>query len=324
MAGIVGGGRRVLAFGAHVIALVEDALSDALGYHAALDNFVLRAGVRPGQLTAARDRALARAKDSGRFSKAPKRFVAQELLKDLTGAGAEGDRVLASIITALCKGNYPNASENGKKAIEALIALHLADRQERQEEAEARRQEALQREREEEKLREKAGSEKRAARERLRTDFLNLCQTTDAQARGYMLEGLITSLFALEGLDPRASFKLVGEQIDGSFAWEGRTHLVEAKWVAKPVDGSGFGGFMFKIEGKSADTRGLFVSINGYSREALTALKQKGEARFVCLDGAHLMRCLEPGGNLAALLRSVWRYAGETGEAYCPVSALSK
>jgi hypothetical protein len=76
---------------------------------------------------------------------------------------------------------------------------------------------------------------------------------------------------------------------------------------------------MYKIEGKTADTRGLFVSINGYSQDALRGLTGKGELRFVCIDGAHITRCLSPGSSLDSMLEEIWRHADETGEAYLPV-----
>ena len=72
-------------------------------------------------------------------------------------------------------------------------------------------------------------------------------------------------------------------KIDGSFLWADRTYLVEAKWVSTPVGGAGFSNLMYKIEGKSADTRGLFVSINGYSREAIEGLRRKGELFASCV-----------------------------------------
>lgn len=47
----------------------------------------------------------------------------------------------------------------------------------------------------------------------------------------------------------------------------------------------------------------------------------KGELRFVCLDGSHVLRALPPGWNFSKLLNIVWRYASETGQAYLPVSS---
>jgi hypothetical protein len=114
----------------------------------------------------------------------------------------------------------------------------------------------------------------------------------------------------------------VGEQIDGSFSWRGRTYLTEAKWVKEPVAGAEFGAFIYKIEGKTADTRGLYISINGYSPTALVGLKGKGALRFVCIDGAHIVRAFGVGQSFQALLDAIWRRADETGQAYLPVSEM--
>jgi len=143
----------------------------------------------------------------------------------------------------------------------------------------------------------------------------------NAQTRGYLLETFLTDLFENEGLEPRGSFKLKSEQIDGSFLWRTGTSLMEAKWVKEPVAGADFGAFNYKIEGKSVDTRGLFISINGYSPEAIKGMNAKGALKFVCIDGAHLVRALLTDEGLTAVLEKVWRHADETGEAYLPVCA---
>src|SRR5262249_29299468 len=151
---------------------------------------------------------------------------------------------------------------------------------------------------------------------RLLGRFMALIEEPDRQKRGYLLESFLNDLFHFEGLQPRGSFKNVGEQIDGSFAWEGGTHLIEARWTEAKIGGEGFAGLIYKTSGKSMDTRGLFISINGYSKEALEGLENKGELRIVCIDGAHLIRCLQPGGNVHKFLQHAWRHAGERGKAY--------
>jgi hypothetical protein len=52
----------------------------------------------------------------------------------------------------------------------------------------------------------------------------------DPQARGYAFEEFLKGLFSLSNLAPRSAFRLVGEQIDGSFALQGETYLLEATW----------------------------------------------------------------------------------------------
>lgn len=86
--------------------------------------------------------------------------------------------------------------------------------------------------------------------------------------------------------------------------------------------GSEFGAFSFKLDGKTADTRGLYISINGYSNDAITALNGKGKLNFICIDGTHIVRIFEANLNLPTILQICWRHASETGEAYLPASKL--
>jgi len=51
-----------------------------------------------------------------------------------------------------------------------------------------------------------------------------------AQARGYAFERFLKNLFDVWSLDARGSFKLVGEQIDGSFLHGSSVYLIEARW----------------------------------------------------------------------------------------------
>ncbi|HTW50359.1 MAG TPA: hypothetical protein VME45_00495 [Stellaceae bacterium] len=308
-----------MPFGAHIFASLESALTECFPYHAGLDIFLVRCGVARNTIVAIRQRAEERNAASGRFAKAPKRFVVQELLCDL-GQGTPGDdRLVAALITALCKGKFSGASLAGLTAIEDLRASQAVEKRE----AAERRAGHERQQRAAEQAQERAGAAKTAERERLQQSFLALNEHQDHQQRGYAFERFLNEVFEFEGLSPRGSFKLVGEQIDGSFAWANRTYLVEAKWVKEPVSGGEFGAFMYKIAGKTADTRGLYISINGYSPQAILGLNGKGELRFACVDGAHLLRSLEPGRDFKKTLEVLWRHASETGEAYLPVSSRS-
>ncbi len=91
-----------------------------------------------------------------------------------------------------------------------------------------------------------------------------------------------------------------------------------------PIGGAEFSTLIYKTEGKSLDTRGLFISVNGYSESAIKGLNGKGELRFVCIDGAHLMRCLDVTQSFKTILEAVWRHAGETGDAYLDISRFTK
>jgi hypothetical protein len=75
---------------------------------------------------------------------------------------------------------------------------------------------------------------------------------------------------------------------------------------------------MYKIEGKTVDTRGLFIVINVDSQETIVGLCRKGEVKAVCIDCAHLFRAFEQaserffeaaGHELASRKRD-WRGVG--------------
>jgi hypothetical protein len=68
--------------------------------------------------------------------------------------------------------------------------------------------------------------------------------------------------------------------------------------------------------------RGLFISVNGYSTDAIAGMNSKGALKFLCIDGAHLMRALSSDDGLVPILERIWRHADEIGEAFLPVSKI--
>lgn len=309
-----------MSFDAATIQYLEDALSEAFKYHANLDAFLKRSGVSPALLADVREKAEARS--TGRFDKAPKRFVAQIALEELASLRDEGDRIIAAMVTGLTQMTLPDASENAKSAIESLRLKIKTDREIKAENRAEAERAAADAKRADERAKEAARAARTKQRDGLRDRFVGLMEEANAQRRGYLFETFLNDLFELEELDPRRSFKNVGEQVDGSFVWRGRANLVEAKWTNAPVAGAEFSSLIFKLDGKTADTRGLFVSVNGYSGDAIKALNGKGALKFVCLDGSHLMRALMSEEGLVPILERIWRHADETGEAYLPATKL--
>lgn len=303
-----------MPFGPHIVALVEDALSECFQYHSQLDAFLDRVGLSRDRLAAARGRAEAR---KGKWDAAPKRYVSQEVLAELNSGSSADDRLMAVLIDGLCRGTFNGATAKALEAIEGLKRereLGAKTAADRRAEDERKRAEA-------QRTKDARLAQQRLDREQFHQEFFALLREGNAQQRGYRLETFLNGFLAHEGLAPRGSFRIEGEQIDGSFSTAGKTWLLEAKWVTAPVSGAEFGAFEWKLQGKTADTRGLFVSINGFSQEAIQALNHKGTLRFACLDGAHLLRATEANWTLERILNIVWRHASETGEAYLPVGS---
>jgi hypothetical protein len=140
------------------------------------------------------------------------------------------------------------------------------------------------------------------------------------QSRGFAYEKFLKDMFSANGLAPRASFRVVGEQIDGSFELSGETYLLEAKWKGLPVGASDLHAFHGKVEDKAAWSRGLFVSESGFSDEGLVAFG-RGK-RVVCMDGLDLHDMLDRGLSFADVMaKKVRRYA-ESGHPFIRVRDL--
>ena len=63
--------------------------------------------------------------------------------------------------------------------------------------------------------------------DKLKQEFYDLVSSDNPQQRGYSLEKVLKGLFDLFELDPKASFKITGEQIDGAFSFEGTDYLLK-------------------------------------------------------------------------------------------------
>jgi hypothetical protein len=142
---------------------------------------------------------------------------------------------------------------------------------------------------------------------------LSDCQDTP-QSRGYAFEKYLQSLFAVFGLQPHGSFKVVGEQIDGSFVLRNEVYLLEAKWTAKPIDKSQLVIFNEKVSSKSGFTRGLFISFSNYSQEAITTFAQGRRVNVVLMTVQELAIALSRKTSIEAVLWSKVRALAERGE----------
>jgi hypothetical protein len=156
--------------------------------------------------------------------------------------------------------------------------------------------------------------------ERLRLRFLVLFAEKNVQARGYTFEAFLNDLFRVNGLAPRDPFRVAGEQIDGSFEWQGQVFLLEARWRQEVADAPDLYVLRAKVEGKSDWTRGLFISINGFSSLAADTFSKGRRANLITMDGQDLMLILEQRCSLQDAIRVKLRHAGETGEVYLPLA----
>lgn len=139
-----------------------------------------------------------------------------------------------------------------------------------------------------------------------------------AQQRGYALQGLLHDLFVMFDLDPKASFAISGEQIDGAFSFENDDYLFEARWQDSPADPAALRDFAGKIDTKLKTTLGVFVSMSGYTDAAVSNHSHKG-ATMILVDGEDLYSILDARVSLPNALLRKRRHASQTGNIYLRV-----
>jgi len=155
--------------------------------------------------------------------------------------------------------------------------------------------------------------------EQLHRQFLDVFGETDPKRRGYKFEAFLNEMFHVHGLAPRSSFRVLGEQIDGSFEWHGNTFLVEARWRAQPANAADLLVLRGKAE-KSDWTRGLFISINGFSELTSETMRIGRKANLIAMSGHDLILILEKHWSFFDALGAKMRHTGETGDVYLPLS----
>lgn len=138
-------------------------------------------------------------------------------------------------------------------------------------------------------------------------------KTYTQQQRGFELENLIYSILQNEGLEPRSGYKPEGEQIDGSFFWQGQTFLLEAKWVKDPLPASSIYAFKGKLDGKFHTTSGVYISVNGYSEELEDALKFGKSLNIILFDKGDIPLLFNGKVSFTEMLKFKLRQAGDTG-----------
>jgi hypothetical protein len=142
------------------------------------------------------------------------------------------------------------------------------------------------------------------------------------QARGRGLERLLHEALRRAGLDPRPPYRPSGEELDGSFKFEGRYFLYEAKWLGDEPPASTIYSFKGKIGGKLVGTIGFFISVTGFSTDAIDALASGKEKDVLLVTGEDLEAALASPEKLRRMLDLKLRAAAEDGVLNFSVQAL--
>ena len=130
--------------------------------------------------------------------------------------------------------------------------------------------------------------------------FAGLTDSEDKKQRGFLLEDLLARIFSIYEISTQKSFRRNegGEQIDGAFKLESWYYLVECKWTQKLTDIRQLDSLYGKISRSGKQTLGLFLSINGWSKNVGPLLKQNHDKSIILMDGYDLRCVLVEQNNL--------------------------
>ncbi|MBA0045411.1 restriction endonuclease [Mycobacteroides sp. LB1] len=155
----------------------------------------------------------------------------------------------------------------------------------------------------------------------LRERYIAMHDAGDPHKRGKDFEILLADLFLLFDMEPRLSYSLPHEQIDGSLSFDTDDYIVEARWRKEPTEPGDLHIFKAKVETKGRNALGIFVSVNGFTAGALELYSSTSP--FIVFTGDDIYTVLDGRITLDDLLRQKKRHVNETGNCYLPARGLT-
>jgi hypothetical protein len=95
---------------------------------------------------------------------------------------------------------------------------------------------------------------------------------------------------------------------------------LEARWWKGPIGRTHMDVFAKKIERKGKNALGLFISVNGFTQDALD--EYSSSTPFITMDGSDFFMVLDERVRLEELLRRKKRHANETGDCFFPATRM--
>jgi hypothetical protein len=150
----------------------------------------------------------------------------------------------------------------------------------------------------------------------IREQFLEVEKIEVPQKRGIEFEKFFTNLMKANGIPVEEGFRIVGEQIDGAIKHDGHFYLVELKWQKEKSNQKEIASLFMKVEGK-LEARGMFISMEGFSKECIESLPKGKNLKVILLDGVHMSNVIFGNYSFSELLEHSISQASLKGEIYC-------
>ncbi|MGB2828576.1 MAG: hypothetical protein WBC50_10350, partial [Dehalococcoidales bacterium] len=106
------------------------------------------------------------------------------------------------------------------------------------------------------------------------------------------------------------------EQIDGACKFDGCYYLIECKWQAELSSTGDIDAFSKKVERSGTNTRGLFISINGWSDYVVSLLRADPATNIALVNGNDIEHVLKDRVDLYELIKEKDRNLSIYAEPY--------
>lgn len=151
-----------------------------------------------------------------------------------------------------------------------------------------------------------------------------MCRLEDLtpQRRGQQFNSFIAEMLGYWGVERvQANVQSVGE-IDVAFAIDSTRFLLEAKWEQAPVAFDPIAKLSRRISQRFVGTRGVFLSMSGYTEAALRDILLGQQPEMLLLDRTHLEAMLSGLFSPQDLFTELVEHASYRGEVYAAIRDL--
>jgi hypothetical protein len=135
------------------------------------------------------------------------------------------------------------------------------------------------------------------------------------QSRGQRLNGLIADLLRCWEINAAENVHGSGE-IDVAFTLDDTRFILEAKWEREPINIDPIAKLQKRVRQRLAGTRGIFLSMSGYTAPALNEVKEGERLEVLLLDAQHFEAALSGLVPPQELFLALLDRASFRGDAY--------
>jgi RNA-directed DNA polymerase len=166
--------------------------------------------------------------------------------------------------------------------------------------------------------------ERGTPRELLLRRYDALVVSQDPHGRGYLLQDLLRETFEIFAVPVEGSFTRNegGEQIDGAFRIGSFHYIVECRWREKVANGRQVDGLFAQVMRSGDQTMGVFLSINGWSKNVPALLKQNPKKVIILMDGNDLRAVLSGKITIQKLIEEKVKELNLKAEPYLGVEVI--